>query len=291
LKIAPLDTRLAGLLRSKAAYEIPIDKLSVDPDQPRKTIDSEELARLTESIRTNGLLHPVGVRWVAELEGYRLIYGERRFKAVLDLGKPTISATVWDRELTHPEILTIQCAENLSRADVKPIEQARSFQTLLSLNPITQAELAREVGVSEGTIAQALRLLDLPDDVQDLVASGRLASSSGYEIAAKVAEPEKQREIAATIVQNDMSRSEAKALIGETIGRPSRAGGSKAKGRGPTKTKLPAERIEKTSTGFKVVVSHRKGFDLLALAEALEEAARQVRAKLEFVEAETTEAA
>ena len=87
LKIAPLDNRLVGLLRSKDGLRDSVDKLSVDPDQPRKTIDNDELARLVESIRTNGLLHPIGVRWVEELGGYRLIYGERRFKAFLELGK------------------------------------------------------------------------------------------------------------------------------------------------------------------------------------------------------------
>ena len=295
VKIAPLDSRLIGLIRSKSVYEIPTEKISVDPDQPRKLIDEVELANLAESIRLNGLLHPIGVRYVDEAAGYRIIYGERRFRAFLRLGKPSISATTWDGDLTPAQILTIQLAENLARQELRPIEQARKFRESLDLHSLTQAELAGAVGVSEGTIAQSLRLLDLPEDVQVLVASGGLAASSAYELAAKVEGPELQRELAAKIVSGKMNRAQAKALIDQEVPKPSRskATSPRAKGRGAKgkPPKLPTERTIRVDGGLKVVVSGRKGFDVLAWVEALRHALEHATAELKPADEATDEPA
>ena len=114
------------------------------------------------------------------------------------------------------------------------------------------------------------------------MATGKLASSAGYEIAAKVAEPEQQRELAGKIVEKDMSRAEAKALIGESVARskPSKA----SKGRGATAKKstptLAKEHTIRTDDGRKVTVSGRKGFDLVELLETLRAAVEKVEAKL-----------
>jgi ParB family transcriptional regulator, chromosome partitioning protein len=287
LKIGPVDGRMADLIRSKTAYDIPVAKIVVDPDQPRKTFGGEEHSQLVESIRHNGLLHPIGVRWMEGQGTYMVVYGERRFRATLELGSPVIACKVWPDGLTPEQVTTIQSCENLSRVDVRPIEQARAFRTLLTVNNLTQAELARQLGVSQTTIAMALPLLDLPEEVQDSVARGKLAASTAYKIASKVGDPEEQKELAARVMAEDLTRTQADEMVreraaeGKSKGEKGRAGRPSSNPPGKPPGKPPTERTIRTSTGVKIVATARKGLPWAAVVQALEEATATARAKVE----------
>jgi ParB-like chromosome segregation protein Spo0J len=165
--------------------------------------------------------------------------------------------------------------------DAHRIEQARAFRTLLTVNNLTQAELAKQLGVSQTTIAMALPLLDLPEEVQDSVARGELAASTAYKIASKVEDPEEQRELAARVVAEDLTRSQADEMVRERVASSKPA---KVKGRGVAKAKgkvkIEVDRTLKAGNGYTVIVARKKGIDLLGVLEALRDATRQVQDEL-----------
>lgn len=152
--------------------EIAVDQIAPNPKQPRTDIDDEGVAELAESVRRVGILQPIIVRPFGE--GYQIIAGERRWRAAREAGLERVPVRVLAR--TETESLEIALIENLQREDLNPIEEARGYRRLLSEHQMTQAELADSVSKSRSTITNALRLLDLPDDVQNLVYEGRLSA-------------------------------------------------------------------------------------------------------------------
>lgn len=149
---------------------VPVGDIRPNRYQPRMEMDEEALAELTESIRTHGVLEPIIVRPAGD--GYELVVGERRWRAAQRAGLSEIPSVV--RELTDQEAAVIALVENLQREDLDPIEEAKAFKRLLDLN-MTQEEVAAQVGKSRPAVANSLRLLTLPDDVQGLISSGRLS--------------------------------------------------------------------------------------------------------------------
>jgi ParB family chromosome partitioning protein len=178
--------------------------------------------------------------------------------------------------MTPEEILEEQLIENALREDLKPIEQARAYKALVDRRGCSYRQLAESLNISHMAITRALNLLTLPAVVQERVESGQLAPSVAYEVS-KLEDPDDQAEVAARVVAEGLSRAETVEAVKRAASRP-RAGGSKGRGGRP---KLPTERSVKTTGGVKVIAQARKGLDLSAWLEALEEAALQVRAKLE----------
>ena len=280
----PGGERMAGVSRSKAALEIPLDKIERDEGQPREEFEPEPLARLAESIRTKGLLQPISVRWVKDRKKYVIVAGERRWRAAAMAGMTSISCVVLDRPLGPGELLALQCIENLIREDLKPIEEARAFRTLSTVNNWSGNQLAKELGISQSSVAQALALLDLPEPIQASIDAGTLAPSTAYAIA-KLDDPDDQREVAARVVSEGLSRAETVEAVRKVAERkPSstaRAGGSIARGGGAkSKAKLPTERTLKIDGGLKVIVSGRKGFDKPTLLAGLRQAVEKVEAEI-----------
>ena len=285
------DTRKEGLDRSKTAWTIPLDRIERDPGQPREEFSAGEIERLAESLKAHGLLQPITVRWAEESGRYRIVSGERRYRAATLAGWDGIGCNVIERPLEPDELLTLQLVENLMREDLKPIEQARAFRSLLTVNGWSITKLAGQMGVSQSAVSQSLRLLDLPPSIQDRVESGDLAPVSAYHIA-KIADPAGQAEIAERAISQGLTRDEVVEAVGEKMDanpKPqakARVGGAKGKGasKAKAKPKLPTMKTIKTSAGFRVTVEHRKGFDPAGLATALEEAAAKVRAEMEPAE-------
>jgi ParB family chromosome partitioning protein len=162
---------------------LPIVSITPNPHQPRKEFDPQALEDLAASIKSQGVLQPILVR---PLDGdgaaYELVAGERRMRASKMAGLKEIPALV--RALTDMETLAIALIENLQRADLNAIEEARGFQQLLKDFGLNQEELAKQVGKSRSALANSLRLLNLPDEIQADIQTGVLTAGHGRAIMA-----------------------------------------------------------------------------------------------------------
>jgi ParB family transcriptional regulator, chromosome partitioning protein len=150
--------------------ELPVDSITPNPQQPRKDFHDNTLQDLAASLRQSGVIQPVVVRRLGQ--GYQLIVGERRWRAAQLAGLPQIPAVV--REATDAQTLELALVENLLREDLNPMEEAEAYQRLLLEFGWTQEELAQRVGRDRSTIANCLRLLKLPENIQADLRSGQL---------------------------------------------------------------------------------------------------------------------
>jgi ParB family chromosome partitioning protein len=269
---AAMPDRLRGLSRSKNAAEVPLDRIGPDPDQPREEFDPESLRQLAESLKGRGQLQPIRVRWDDARDQYVILCGERRWRAAQLAGLPTLSCVIVEGLPTPEERLAMQLVENLLRDDLRPIEQARAFRTLMDANGWSTHRLARELCVTQSGVVRALALLDLPEAVQSQVEQGALPPATAYEVS-KLADPESQRAVADRVVAEGLSRSEAIAAVREASGRPA-SGRRQEKGRARKVT----SRAFRTSAGPRITVDWRKGLDDELVLAALLEAVEQVRA-------------
>lgn len=169
-----------------AVRRIPLDQLVPSPLQPRKEFEPEQLRELMESIREHGIIQPLIARQVAgKLE---LIAGERRFRASRELGLK--EAPVIIREASDRDVLEMALIENLQREDLNPIEEARAYERLSREFQMRQEDIAQRVGKNRATVANAIRLLDLPADVQDMVAGGRISTGHAKVLLSLKSEPD-----------------------------------------------------------------------------------------------------
>jgi ParB family chromosome partitioning protein len=151
---------------------VAVKEVSPNPTQPRKEFDPAELAELAASLKETGLLQPITVRRAPTGRGYELIAGERRLRAATQLGWSEIPALV--RDVDDRTLLTLALVENLQRTDLNPIEEAEGYQRLIDDFSLTQQQVADAVGKDRSTIANTLRLLNLPAPVQRMVQEGQL---------------------------------------------------------------------------------------------------------------------
>lgn len=156
---------------SGALRDLPVAAVRPNPFQPRSRIDEAALAELTASIEASGLLQPIVVR--PRGSGYELIAGERRWRAVQRLSWATVPGVV--KEVDDPTLLTLALIENLQRNDLSPIDEAQGYRRLMEEFTVPQAEVARLVGRNRATVANLLRLLKLPAEVQAFVQEGQLS--------------------------------------------------------------------------------------------------------------------
>ncbi|MBC7185875.1 MAG: ParB/RepB/Spo0J family partition protein [Calditrichaeota bacterium] len=155
-----------------AIQDVAVDSVLPNPFQPREHFDAQALEELKASIAERGLVQPITVR---RFDGrYQLIAGERRLRAVRELGLPTIPAYVLDVR-TDEEMLELSIIENIHREDLNPLEVARGYQRLIDECHLTQEEVAQKVGKDRSTVANFLRLLKLPRRIQESLANGELS--------------------------------------------------------------------------------------------------------------------
>jgi len=150
--------------------EIPLGRIRVNPYQPRENFAPDKLEELAESIKVHGIVQPVIVRRSGEQ--FELVAGERRWRAAQIAGLAAVPAIV--RDFSDAELMEIALVENLQREDLTPIEQAQAYSSLQREFNMTQEELARRLGVSRSQVANVLRLLQLPEEVQEMLHSGRI---------------------------------------------------------------------------------------------------------------------
>ena len=133
-----------------------------DPGQPRTEFDPGAIARLAESLEAHGQIQPISVRWSDDPGRYLIVTGERRWRASILAGRPTIAAVILEGDRTDSQVLEMQLVENCLREDLQPIEQARAFRTLMDRNGSTAARLAETLRLTGSSVTRALALLDLP---------------------------------------------------------------------------------------------------------------------------------
>ncbi|HYF12113.1 MAG TPA: ParB/RepB/Spo0J family partition protein [Actinomycetota bacterium] len=198
--------------------EVPVDAVSPNPRQPRTTFEDEALETLASSIQEVGVLQPIVVRRVAS--GYELIAGERRLRAAKKAGLATIPVVV--RESDDAESLREALIENIHREDLNPVELAEAFRELLEELGLKQETLAERLGMSRSHIANTIRLLQLPADVQRLVAEGKIQAGHGRALLS-LGDAEAQSTLSVRIAAEELSVREVEELVRNYLEHPAGA--------------------------------------------------------------------
>lgn len=205
--------------QQESIFYIEVDKISPNPDQPRKEFEPEALKELAASIREFGLLTPIVVT-KKNVEGpngveveYELIAGERRLKASKLLGLQTIPAIVRNVRLDR-ERLELAIIENIQREDLNPIEMARAYARLQDEFRMTQREVASRLGKSRETVANTMRLLDLPSEIQESISKGQLTESHGRMLLA-IDDQGTQMKLFNDLLSNRLTTRELKERVSE----------------------------------------------------------------------------
>jgi ParB family chromosome partitioning protein len=192
--------------------ELEVDRLAPNDYQPRLNIDDARLEQLAASIRANGVIQPIVVRKVDD--GYRIIAGERRWRAARLAGLTRVPVVVKEvaGDATEQRVLQMALVENIQRDDLNPIDEAKAYRRLADEFNLTQDAIASAVGKDRATVANTLRLLKLPADVQDLVASGELSMGHARALLALPGD-QSQRQIAREVKARGLSVRETEALV------------------------------------------------------------------------------
>ena len=223
--------------------ELPITEIVANTFQPRDHFDEEALVSLSASIRAVGVLQPILVREVGE-NAYELIAGERRWRAAKRAGLQSIPAIV--RPVEDGDSLEQALVENLHREDLSPLEEAAAYQRLMEEFSMTQEEVATRVGRSRSSVANTLRLLQLPAGIQRLLREGQL--SAGH-ARALLGTPDRsfQESLAKAIVNEKLSVREVEERVREHSGTPPQPGPTGTTTDRPTTTVKPAADLEAES--------------------------------------------
>jgi ParB family chromosome partitioning protein len=219
---APAPAPAASLAAGRAFLSLPIEAVERNPGQPRKRFDEARLEELAASIREHGVVEPILVR--RQGQRYRIVAGERRWRAAQRAGLKEIPALV--REATDVQAFELALVENLQRADLNAIEEAEAYQALVDEHGLTQEQVAERVGKERSSVANALRLLKLPDDVREAVSEGRLEMGHARALLG-LEGAEAIRRAAGRVLREGLSVRATEALVRDLTG-----GGGKGKAAG-----------------------------------------------------------
>jgi ParB family transcriptional regulator, chromosome partitioning protein len=190
--------------------EIDIDRILPNSQQPRKTFDEESLEELANSIRQHGVVQPIVVR-ALEDGFFQLIAGERRWRASQRAGLARVPAVI--RQAGEHDTLEIALIENLQRQDLNPLEEAQAYEKLIVDFGLTQDEVARRVGKNRATVANMLRLLKLPMEVQQWVRDSKLSTGHAKALLS-LSQPDAILDAAKRVIQGNLSVRHAEMLVG-----------------------------------------------------------------------------
>jgi len=193
---------------SDSASKLPVSDITPDRTQPRKVFDEEALQELADSIREHGILQPILVRPVAG-GSYMIVAGERRWRAARLAGLDTVPVII--RDMTDADAFSIALVENLQREDLNPVEEAEGYRQLAETQGWTQETIASKVGRSRPAVANALRLLTLPEDVLALLREGKITSGHAKAILS-IPEESLRSSTAALVAEKGLSVREAERL-------------------------------------------------------------------------------
>lgn len=240
---------------SSGVSTVKVKLIDIEPnrDQPRKQFDEEALTELSNSIAQHGVLQPLLVRPMPD-GGYQLVAGERRWRASRMAGLTEVPVVI--RDLTDSQVAQLALVENLQRENLNPLEEANGYKELSDRFGYTQEKIAEIVGKSRSAVANALRLLNLPKSVGEMVSSGSL--SMGHARALLSLENEKsQKEIAKLVVQNDLSVRETERLVRNAV--KEKTDVKKAKKRNPYYDEAELALSQVLGRKVKITKSSKKG--------------------------------
>ncbi|MGV8840873.1 MAG: ParB/RepB/Spo0J family partition protein [Bauldia sp.] len=247
--IGDVDTDTAAVDRARGARKVPLEHLSPNPRNPRKTFDAGELDQLAASVKDKGIVQPILVRPAPGAPNrFEIIAGERRWRAAQKAGLHEVPVTVQDA--TDKEALELAIVENVQRADLNAIEEANGYQQLIAQFGYSQTDLADVIGKSRPHVVNTLRLLKLPDEVQAHVRDGRL--SAGH--ARALIGAEDAVALAGRVVEGGLSVRETEALLSKP---KEKAGAKKPARKLKDADTVALEKALGDTTGFKVVIDHR----------------------------------
>jgi ParB family transcriptional regulator, chromosome partitioning protein len=225
--------------------QIPVELLVANPNNPRRVFAEEDIESLSRSLRDKGLLQPILVR--PKGERYEIVAGERRWRAAQRASIHTVPVLI--RDLDDRETLEIAIIENVQRADLNPLEEARAYKMLMDQYDYTQQQLADSIGKSRSHIANTMRLLQLPESVLNQVESGKLSAGHARAIVAT----ENPQDLAEQIIKLGLSVRQAEDLTREQLERPKKKIGSIEKD-------ADTRALESSVTaalGLKVTIDHK----------------------------------
>lgn len=231
--------------------EVPIDMIAANAEQPRRHFDQALLEELADSIRAKGVLQPIVVRPDDEAEGrFQIVAGERRWRAAQMAGLHKVPAVV--RTLTDSEVLELAIIENIQREDLNPVEEATGYRSLIDRFGHSQEQIASALGKSRSHIANLLRLLNLPESVQEHLRAGHL--TAGHARALITArDPEL---LAQKVIQKGLSVRETEALAREATRPVASTKDSRAEKDADTRV---LEKDISATLGMSVVIDHQPG--------------------------------
>ncbi|MEL6550777.1 MAG: ParB/RepB/Spo0J family partition protein [Pseudomonadota bacterium] len=242
----------AKSLKQDAVTEAPIELVHPNPDQPRRVFAEADLEELTASISEKGIIQPLVVRPHPSIEGaFEIVAGERRWRAAQRAKLHAVPIVI--RTFSDTEVLEVAIIENIQRADLTAVEEAQGFQQLMDRFDRTQEQMASALGKSRSYIANALRLLSLPEDVLTMLSAGKL--SAGH--ARAIITSSNASALAAEIVRKGLSVREAEKLVKK----PKK---SAAQSRGKTEKDADTKALEgdlSATLGMRVILDHAPGND------------------------------
>ncbi|MBR6880302.1 MAG: ParB/RepB/Spo0J family partition protein [Clostridiales bacterium] len=191
-----------------SVIELKINDVSPNDGQPRKIFDETALNELADSIRENGVIQPIIVQ--KKGTGYRIVAGERRWRASRIAGLSVIPAIV--RELTDKETMEQALIENLQREDLNPLEEAYAMDSLLKTHKMSQEQLAKKLGKPRATVANTVRLINIDESLQDFIRNGDLSAGHAKALLG-LKDPEDQRKAADVIIAKDMTVRQAEEYV------------------------------------------------------------------------------
>jgi ParB family chromosome partitioning protein len=253
----PVATPIAPPAQSAGSpQEVGIENIDANPYQTRRRINEQALEELAESIRASGVVQPVVLRPMANGR-FQLVAGERRWLASKRAGRTTIPAVL--RQISNEQALEITIIENLQREDLNPVEQAHAFERLSREFNMTQEQIASRTGKDRASIANFIRLLKLPEFVQNAMEEGSLSFGHGKVLLALAGFPEHLERAAREVMEKKLSVRQTEELVGKLLN-------PQAEEQKPEKTAKvldpnvrEAQRSLEMALGVKVEIQDRKG--------------------------------
>ena len=240
---------------SGAELLVSLEKISANPDQPRKIFDEDELLELADSIKEHGIIQPVIIEESGD-DTYTIVAGERRVRAAKIAGLTEVPAII--RKYSDEKRMVVSLIENVQRSDLNPMEEARAYKRLMELTGYSQDECAAQVGKNRSTVANALRLLKLPNEMQECIQDEAITPGHARAILS-VTGTKNQNLLFREILKKNLSVREAEKLAAVLSAGKKKTAGEDSPARAPELTAMEEKFLGRLGTKVKIHGDMNKG--------------------------------